>query len=261
MAQKMGGLYILIRRDGTMSDRGIPKIFQFLLSELCLPGSDLVQTGDGFFLLKRSVADLLAVKDVFDFPDSTGKRVACSSFFDDWYLYAVPGEEDDTYSLLKLREQEHDAQAGADGDMPGVTISFIAFDCRILLACLAAPTDENRKKLNTEINRVVAYKGQHHHKALKKYFKNPRSQGAYLVADVYTRYIASLAQDHRLEVPVAYKEMAQKSASKNAAKLERLPRFIDELNQTAGCVVCDHEHIYFANKDEPTAQEAAAISL
>lgn len=259
MVQKMGGLYILIRRDGTMSDRGTPKIFQFLLSELCLPGSDLVQTGDGFFMLKRSVADLLAVKDVFDFPDSTGKRVACSSFFDDWYLYAVPGEEDDTYSLLKLREQEHDAQAGADGDMPGVTISFIAFNCRILLACLAAPTDENRKKLNTEINRVVAYKGQHHHKALKNYFKNPQSQGAYLVADVYTRYIASLAQNHCLEVPVAYKEMAQKSASKNAAKFSRLPRFIDELNQTAGCVVCDHEHIYFANKDEPTAQEAAAI--
>ena len=66
---------------------------------------------------------------------------------------------DCTYSLLKLREQEYDAEDGApaDGDTPGVTISFISFNCEILTRCLSYPTDENRKKLNSEINRVVAY--------------------------------------------------------------------------------------------------------
>jgi hypothetical protein len=170
-----------------MSDKSIPNIFRLLLTDKSIGQSDIAQTPDGFFMVYKSIANILSTKDIFDFPDSSGERLACNKFFDDWFLYAVPDEDEYTYSLLKLREQEHDAEDGApaDGDTPGVTISFIAFNSEILLRCLAESTDENRKKLNTEINRVVAYKGQHHHKALRKYFKNPQSQGAYLVAAVY----------------------------------------------------------------------------
>lgn len=240
----------------------MPNMFNRLLSDMCIGESDIIKTSDGFFFAYKSLSDILAAKNIHDFLDSKDERLACDLFFDDWFLYAVPSAADHTYSLLKLREQEHDTENGspADGDTPGVTISFISFDCEVLLRCLAEPTDENRKKLNAEINRVVAYRGQSHHKALKGYFKNPQSQGAYLVADVYTKHIASLAENGRLSVPEAYKEIVQRSVSyKNAKKWTRLPSFIKTLNQKAGYVVCDNESIYIADRKAPTEYEAAAI--
>ena len=245
-----------------MSDKKIPNIFRRLLADMRIETSDIVGTSDGFAMVNRSIANILATKGVFDFPDSSGERVACSKFFDDWFLYAVSNEEDDTYSLLKLREQEHDAEDGsaADGDTPGVTISFISFNSEWLMACLADPTDENRRKLDAEINRVVAYRGQRHHKALKKYFKNPRSQGAYLVADRYVKTIAAYADDGSLKVPKLYKEIVQQSISyKHSAKLARLPRFVAQLNQAAGHIVCDNENIYLENREAITEYEALAV--
>ena len=147
-------------------------MFRILLSDMCISQSDIRKTSDSFFLVFKSLSAILAERNIFDFLDSKGERLPCDRFFDDWFLYAVPSESDYTYSLLKFREQEHDAEDGspADGDTPGVTISFISLDGEVLLRCLEAPTDENRKKLGAEINRVVAYKGQRHHKSLKKYF-------------------------------------------------------------------------------------------
>lgn len=245
-----------------MADRSIPNIFQLLLSDGCIDASDIAKTSDGFFLVNRSIASILSTKDIFDFPDSSGERLACSKFYDDWFLYAVPNEDDYTYSLLKLREQEHDTEDGtpADGDIPGVTISFISFDCAHLELCLACPTEENRRKLNGEINRVVACKGQSHHKAMKNYFANPQSQGAYLVATIYVKYIATFARNGCIAVPEHYRKIRQQSISyKNAQKLSRLPRFIDNTNQAAGHVICDHENIYLANPEALTEQDAAVI--
>ena len=245
-----------------MEQRTIPKIFRLLQSDGSIKESDVLETRDGFYFIYKSLADILSNKGIVDFLDSAGERLACDRFFDDWFLYAVPNEGDHTYSLLKLREQEHDTEDGspADGDTPGVTISFISFDCGVLLRCLATPTDENRKLLNIEINRVVAYRGQNHHKALKQYFKNPHSQGSYLVAAVYTRHIASYAENGCLAVPGAYKEIVQRSISyKNSAKLARLPSFIEALNQKAGYVICDNEKIYIKNPAAPTEYESAAI--
>ena len=245
-----------------MEKKQMPKIFWQLQSEEYINQSNILKTSDGFWLIYKSLSEILSEKDILEFPDSEGRQLKCSSFFDDWFLYAVPNESDYTYGLLKLREQEHDAQDGApaDGDTPGVTISFISFDCQKLIACLAVPTDENRKKLNAEINRVVAYKGQRHHKALKRYFRNPQSHGAYLVADLYTRHIASFAENGCLAVPEQYKKIVQQSSlCKNSNKRTRLPHFIDALNQAAGRVVCDHEHIFLENREKPTEKEAAAI--
>jgi hypothetical protein len=177
-------------------------------------------------------------------------------------LYAVPNGGDYTYSLLKLREQEHDADVGfpADGDTPGVTISFISFACEVLLACMANPSDENRKKLNDEINRVVARRGQTHHENLKRYFRNPKSQGCYLVAELYTMHIAALAKDGYLNLPEHYKKMIKRcNAHGNSQKPARLPRFIEDLNRAAGCIVCDNEKIFISDPGKPTAYEAAAI--
>ena len=245
-----------------MSDRNVPDVFRRLISDMCIDKPDISATSDGFFVVNKSIASILSVKDIFDFPDTSGEMLACGKFFDDWFLYAVLNDNDYTYSLLKLREQEQDAEYGspADGDMPGVTISFISFNSEKLINCLADPTSENRKKLNVEINRVVASKGQHHHKVLKRYFKNPQSQGSYLVANMYIRYIASFAENGCLAVPERYKEIVQQSISyKNSGKFTRLTRFIESLNSASGRIVCDNKNIYFENWEDPSEYEAAAI--
>lgn len=244
-----------------MSEK-MPKIIELLCSDKCIVNSDIVMTLDGFFMVRKSISDILSTKSIFDFPDSSGERLACSKFFDDWYLYAIEDETGYTYSLLKLREQECDAKEGlpADGDTPGVTVSFISFDCKALLQCLDEPSDENRVKLSTEIDRVVAYRGQRHQNSLKRYFKNPHSDGAYIVAMEYIKYIASHCENGCISVPEHYKKIVQQSISyKNSAKLGRLPAFIESLNKEAGRIICDNEKIYIENREEPTEYEALAI--
>ena len=245
-----------------MLEKNIPNIFRLLIFDRSIENSHIVGTSDGFYIVHKSIASILASKGVIDFPESRGERLACDKFFDDWFLYAVPNDDDFTYSLLKMREQEHDTEDGspADGDTPGVTICFVSFDAERLRECLTDTSDENRRKLNAEINRVVAHRGQRHHKVLKKYFKNPQSEGAYLVADRYVKAITSYAEEGRLEVSEFYKKIHQQSNSyKNAGKLARLPRFVEKLNGEAGRVVCDHATIYINNPEEPTEQEALAI--
>ena len=138
-----------------MENKHLPETFRQLQSIGSVNPSDIMKTPDGFWLIYKSLSDILSENNILDFPNSDGERLSCSRFYDDWFLYAVPNGTDHTYSLLKLREQEHDAESGlpADGDTPGVTISFISFDCDVLLKCLAEPTDDNRQKLNSEIKK------------------------------------------------------------------------------------------------------------
>ena len=244
-----------------MDQKHVPSIFCRLQAVGCINQSDILKTPDGFWLIYKSLSDILAEKGIVEFPDSEGNLLECSKFFDDWFLYAIADGGDATYGLLKFREQEYDREDGspADGDTPGVTISFISFACDVLLACIANPSDENRRKLDGEINRVVARRGQRHHEALKRYFIHAKSEGAYLAAATYIRHIASYAADGYLNVPEHYKEIVQQSRASKNAKGARLPRFMDALNQAAGHVVCDHEKIYLQNREAPTAFEAAAI--
>lgn len=241
-----------------MSNKAIPQIFLQLQAEGCIAAADIITAQDGFCMVYKSLSDILAVKGILDFPDSDGTKLACGNFFDDWFLYAVPSGKDYTYSLLKLREQEHDMEGStpADGDTPGVTISFIAFHYQQLLDCLSKPSDENREQLSQEINRVVAFRRQKHHPALKQYFLDPASEGSYLVATLYTKHIASFAVNGRLPVPDRYRENVSRKVS---SKYKRILRFIELLNQKAEVTVCDKQNIYIKDRENPDAYEAAAI--
>ena len=240
----------------------MPRIFRQLLTEGCAKESDIIKTQDGFQLLYKSLADILSEKEILDFPDPDGSRLLCSRFYDDWFLYAVPNGADHTYSLLKFREQEYDLRDGypADGDTPGVTISFISFACERLLECIWDSSDENRQKLDSEINSVVARRGQTHHDTLKRYFANPASQGSYLAARLYAPHIAAFAKDGYLNLPEHYKKIAQQyHAHRHSKRLARLPKFIEDLNRKAGYVLCDEDRLYIQNTDNLTQYEAAAI--
>ena len=70
-----------------MEKNPLPMIFRHLQAEGCLEETDVVNTWDGFYLVYKSLSDMLAQKSILDFLDSEGRRLACSNFFDDWFLY------------------------------------------------------------------------------------------------------------------------------------------------------------------------------
>lgn len=234
----------------------MPELFRQLTELGGLNEGDLCGTADGFRAAVKSVAEILAWHGITTIPDEERGYLECGLFFDDWYLYAVPFGSSFVYSLFKMREQEYDAQMGryADGDTPGVTISFIELKTDILMDCLSAPTPENRVRLNEEINRVVAYGRQTHHRGLKEYFVRTEAEGAYLVAKLYTEYIASLSVEGSIPVPVRYAADYKKSGGRG-----RIPGFLEENNKAAGETVCDHEKIWIRDPDNLSEHERLAI--
>ena len=259
LKNNMMGLLYRTNGDEDMIGRvetKLPEFFGTLMELGCLSETKVYSTSDGFFAAATSVADILAHRDITTVPDRQGNPLECRLFFDDWYLYAVSEGDNDTYSLFKMREQEHDAKLGlyADGDTPGVTVPFIALRKEILLDCLNDPTPEKRMQLNEEINRVVAYGRQRHSETLKGYFIRTEAQGAYLIAQLYTEYIASLAGNGSLAVPERYASDYKKQGARG-----RVPRFIEENNRDAGKVICDHKNIYISDPLCPTELERLAI--
>lgn len=238
----------------------LPAFFRALFQDGCVAAEDFHCTEDGFWAIFKSVADILICKGITTFPNSKGEIRDCANFFDDWYLYAAPAGTGAVYSLFKLREQEFDAENGliADGDTPGVTVSFIALETDTLLRCISGDCMECRSALNEEINRVVAYPRQSHHPALKAYFNRPQAQAAYLIAELYTRHIARLCVDGVVDVPKKYAAVVERAAQ-GRKKDKRLPAFIDSNNAAAGRVVCDHRRIYLQDPAHLTVCEKYAI--
>ena len=198
-----------------VKEKPVPSFFRELMRRGCLDAGEIRAASDGFYAAAKSLADILVGQGITTFPNDRDELRDCDKFFDDWYCYAVPRQGGYVYSLFKLREQEFDAKNGliADGDTPGVTVSFIAFDTDVLAQCLSEPTVANRKRLNQEINRVVAARGQRHDRTLKAYFLSPKAEGPYLIAELYVRHIASFAGDGCIDVPEHYASVYRKSAA------------------------------------------------
>ncbi len=241
------------------SENLIPDCFSQLIKIGVIEKNNLEKTDDGFFCLNKSISALLEEKDIFTFPSAEGNKLKCSNYYDDWYIYAIGEENSFVYSLFKLREQEYDMFAGerADYDIPGVTVSFIGYDINTLLNCLNGPTDENRKAMSEEINRVVARRGQRHASAVKKYFCKTESKAPYLIAELFVKHILSFTHKGFIIVPQKYEEIY--SASLAGGKEKRLPDFIDRNNAAAGRVVCDHDKIYINDPKAPDCFEKLAI--
>ena len=247
---------VVALRSGTHE---IPAFFKWLDDQKMIRKDPIISSNDGFFMITESISSILISKGIETFPDREGRILECRNYFDDWFLFAVPGKTEYVYGLLKMREQEHDLERGiqADGDTPGVTISFIAFDTGILKSCLENPTAENRKKTGMEINRVVAYPKQSHHPALKEYFIRPQAEAPYLVADTYVKHIASFSSAGTLNVPKVYKDIYLKKSV--SGKYARIPDFLDQNNCEAKKIVCDHEKIYIQNVKQLSRYEKLAI--
>ena len=236
-----------------------PSFFRYLDDKDWITPDRILGTNDGFWMIYKSLSSILCTNGIETFLDREARTLECRNYFDDWFLFAVPSGEEYVYGLLKMREQEHDLEQGmnADGDTPGVTISFISFSTEILKSCLEDPSTENRKKMGIEINRVVAYRKQNHHPGLKAYFVRPQAEAPYLIANTYVKHIASFSSAGTLNVPKAYKEIYQKRALSH--KYARVPDFLDKNNLDANRVVCDHAKIYIQDANHLTRYEKLAI--
>ena len=237
------------------TSQALPLFFRHLASMGCLTAEAIQGTQDHFYAARKSIADILIGRGITTFSNDQDQTRECGKFFDDWYLYAVPGGKGYVYSLFKMREQEHNAEKGeiGDGDTPGVTVSFIAFDTGVLSACLTDPSHANRKALNREINRVVAARHQRHDPALKAYFVRTQAQGPYLIAQWYVRFLAEFAENGILPVPQAYAAQYRKNST------GRLPRFLEENNAAAGHPICDHKFLFLRDPRNLSFQEQLAL--
>lgn len=237
----------------------LPPVVQWLMENRLVRKENLLFTNDGFCIVYKSLSSILHSGGIDTIPDREDRILQCGCFFDDWFLFALPDRQGHVYGLIKMREQEHDQEKGiyADGDTPGVTISFIAFDSGVLKACLENPSASNRKQLGMEINRVVAYPKQHHHGAFKDYFIRPQAEAPYLIAELYTRQIASFCTDGVLNVPEAYKDIYTKRLS--SKKYARIPDFLERNNRDANMPVCDHQKIYIRDAARLSEHEKLAI--
>ncbi len=240
----------------------IPDCFSQLSENNFINENNIEKTDDGFFCLNKSIADILAEKDILTLPAENGAELKCENYYDDWYIYAIKKEKGFVYSLFKLREQEYDMYAGerADYDSPGVTVSFIAYDVNTLLKCLNEPTDENRLDMSEEINRVVAYRRQKHNREIKRYFCKTESKAAYLIAELFIKHIISFTHKGFIIVPQKYEEIYSASLVQSKdSKERRLPDFINRNNTAAGRIVCDHDKIYINDPKAPDCYEKLAI--
>ena len=241
---------------------GLPLVFQELCTLGSLSADEIHCTSDGFYAAVKSISEILRNVGILTFPNEHDQERQCDLFFDDWYLYGVKHLEKTVYGLYKMREQEWELDSGilADGDTPGVTISFIAFRTEVLMHCLKEATQTNRKALGKEIDRVVARRGQTHDKVLKQYFVRPEADGPYLVAQLYVSYIASLAKDGRISVPKQYAALYQKSLKQRAShKITRIPRYLEATNEAAGRLICDHSFIFLQDPTNLSNYEKQAI--
>ena len=230
-------------------------IFQHLMALGCLSQEDLHATQDGFMMTSRSVADILAAKGISSLSDFGAEPLPCQFFYDDWYMFAVGTAP--VWGLIKMREQEFDAvkQPKADGDIPGVTVSFIDFQIHTLMDCLQNPVPEAQSALRKELNRVTAARGQNHHPDLKAYFVSPQSQAPYLIAEQYCQKIARTAKDGQIPLPELYIKLSKSSFPGK----QRLPRFIEQNNRDAAYTVCDQKVIFIQDQNNLSRYEQLAI--
>lgn len=240
-------------------NHNLPSFFQTLIDGNLVCMEEFLCTKDHFFLLRKPLSAILHSGGIETFPDRDGNILECGNFFDDWFLFALPDPDGYVYGLLKMRKQEYDLEQGllADGDTPGVTVCFIAFDTDVMVSCLKDPSGDNRKKLGMEVNRTVAYPSQNHHPALKTYFIRPQAEAPYLIAETYVTHIASFSTAGMLKVPKAYGEIFRKRGA--SARYARIPDFLDQNNRDAGRVVCDHKKIYIQDAKHLTRNEKLAI--
>ena len=211
-----------------------------------------LRTGDGFFLCPEPLSEILLRMGLQDTGISRANPEDVTSYFDDWHLYCITGSET-VYSLLKLREQEHDYVPGfSDGDVPAVTVSFIPFPPDALTALSEGDTADSSSMAHFVhcFRAVTDLPGQHHHPVLQRYFSRPEAQASYLIGDTYVRKLLALSDGGKIPFP-----------DRLLSASRRIRRGLEALNQAAGKPICDWQAGYLtvADPQAPTQEETLCV--
>lgn len=223
-----------------------------ILDHSILAGAQWHRSSDGFMLCLQPLSQLLQAHGIADTGISELNHRDVDSYFDDWHLYRVD-RENTVWSLVKLREQEYDYVPGyADGDYPGVTISFIAFNIDTLLALprgAGADAPEMAAFLES-FRRVTDLPWQTHDPALQAYFGRDAAEAPYVIARQYICKLASLAKEGIISFPEGMTNPPR-----------RITDGISRLNERAGRMICDFDNhcIRLADPENLTAEETCIL--
>ena len=241
-ALKPGTVQITATYDGTALVRRknieiVDSCFSDLLYNDAITADEIVQTSDGFYMLTEPLSRVLprlGIYHLYSYIDGS-EVMSVTTWYDDWYIFAISGDEKYTYGLLKMREQENDystvnGEAQSDGDMPGVTISFVEFDYSKLLDLINTHSGQDNYELYVAINQVTGPGIVTNDENLYDYFVNPQSDAPYLIAEEYIKFIVKTScVNGGINAPDNYIEF---SGDENLT--DRLPDFIALNNANAG---------------------------
>jgi len=217
---------------------------------LTLGAEDWLRTRDGFRLCRVPLSVLLHRMDISDTGISPINSRDVDSYLDDWHLYSV-GESEPHYSLIKLREQEHDYVPGfADKDDPAVTVSFQPFPLETLEALprWAGADDRAMRRFVESFRDVTERFTVPHDPVLQRYFSDPASEAGYLIGETYVQKILALNPGGRIPLPDKFAQAPK--------------RLLDGLRQlTAGTTIfCPEEGcLEISAPESPTLAEQQAI--
>ena len=164
---------------------------------------DWLESGDGFWLCRKSLFLILRDAGVSTLADEHGEQLV-AYIYDDWYPTRLLKRETYVDSLIKVREPG-DTQGGT-----GTAIPFVALDGSAL--------ERELKKANPDplvlyqtLSRITNPDPEDLDERICRYFADPRSLGSYVAADFVVEKVArmSFADDHTWAFPGGYRALDQ----------------------------------------------------
>ena len=222
------------------------------MTSLKTASAQWLETEDGFGLCTRPLSALLEEKGIRDTGISLSNSSDVESYYDDWHLYRVAGESP-VYSLLKLREQEHDYVPGfSDRDEPSVSVSFVAFPLEVFetLPQGCQPGQPEMERFVNAFRDVTERFTRKHDPRLQQYFSNPANRGSYLIGQTYLQKLLSLFPNGCIPFPDRHRMASA-----------RLLQGLAELNRRSGRTIVDFQRrgIFLADPLHPTPEELQAV--
>jgi len=279
---------------------GYPDFFESMIDDGLFTADTLDNTDDGLFISLVPISTILNANGIYELPDKADNTSFTNvlAFYDDWYIFSVVNSTTTKYGLYKMREQESDEKDNADntvadGDDPGVSISFIEFDISALKNIFnGAPTSSALYNLYSCLDEVIrppvkGFSGDGfgfnlHDTDITEYFSDTNSDGAYLIAEKYITFIIEneCNEDGIIDMPNAYTLILEDIdfylneltgvnlyddyvvyCSNQLHRLRRIPNALNSINLEAERNIFDstNKTLTILNKNNPTSCEKRAI--
>lgn len=257
-----------------------PNFVETLINKGCISFTDIKYTDDGFYMLTKSLADILTDANINtlaqDITNLEPRDVM--DYYDDWYIFAVESSEGYNYGMLKMREPEND---GIDGDITGITVSFVGFSYDKLTALINYNTTANSYSYFQDLEKVTGPGSYDYDEVISEYFAKVESKAPYLIAEQFIQIIVNKkCVNGIINAPVNYIAIFEEieeidelldniwlpSETRLALinkknDLLRIPNALDDNNTVAGCFVYNTttNTINISNPNNLTMYEKYAI--